>query len=104
MGKGAATVVRWMRQAGGDWSRCPAELALARTRHQTPLTNTSPHPVLTTGIQHGCKPLIISFRHGYDLVLVAALMGNARTETARGYSLPTADDAQAAINSLLADR
>jgi len=31
-------------------------------------------------------------------------MGNARTETTRGCSLPTADDAQAAINSLLADR
>jgi len=27
-------------------------------------------------------------------------MGHARTETTRGYALPTADDAQAAINSL----
>jgi hypothetical protein len=43
-------------------------------------------------------------RDGYDLVLVAELMGHARTETTRGYSLPTADDAQAAINSLPADR
>lgn len=50
------------------------------------------------------RPLITSFRDGYDLVLVAALMGHARTETTRGYSLPTADDAQAAVNSLLADR
>jgi site-specific recombinase XerD len=45
-----------------------------------------------------------SFRDGYDLVLVAELMGHARTETTRGYSLPTAADAQAAINSLPADR
>jgi integrase len=43
-------------------------------------------------------------RDGYDLVLVAELMGHARTETTRGYSPPTADDAQAAINSLPADR
>ena len=43
-------------------------------------------------------------RDGYNLVLVAELMGHARTETTRGYSLPTADDAQAAINSLPADR
>jgi integrase/recombinase XerC len=37
-------------------------------------------------------------RDGHDLVLVAELMGHARTETTRGYSLPTAADAQAAIN------
>ena len=37
-------------------------------------------------------------RGGYDLVLVAELMGHARTLTTRGYA--TADDAQAAINSL----
>jgi site-specific recombinase XerD len=43
-------------------------------------------------------------RDGHDLVLVAELMGHARTETTRGYSLPTAADAQAAINSLPADR
>ena len=43
-------------------------------------------------------------RDGHDLVLVAELMGHTRTETTRGYSLPTADDAQAAINSLPADR
>ena len=42
-------------------------------------------------------------RDGYDLVLVAELMGYARTETTRGYNLPAAA-AQAAINSLLADR
>jgi site-specific recombinase XerD len=43
-------------------------------------------------------------RDGHDLVLVAELMGHARTETTWGYSLPTAADAQAAINSLPADR
>jgi len=43
-------------------------------------------------------------RDGYDLVLVAELMGHARAETTCGYSLPTADDAKAAINSLPANR
>jgi len=43
-------------------------------------------------------------RGGYDLVLVAELMGHARAETTCGYSLPTADDAKAAINSLPANR
>ena len=62
-------------------------------------TRSSPQAFSKVG-----RPPITSFRDGYDLVLVAALMGYARTETTRGYSLPTADDAQAAINSLLADR
>jgi len=31
-------------------------------------------------------------------------MGHARTEATRGYALPTADDAQAAINSFPSDR
>ena len=48
--------------------------------------------------------LTTSFRDGYDLVLVAELMGHARIKTTRGYSLPTADDAQGAINSPPADR
>ncbi len=43
-------------------------------------------------------------REGYDLVLVAELMGHARLETTRAYSLPTDADREAAINSLLTDR
>jgi hypothetical protein len=42
--------------------------------------------------------------HAAWLVLSQGLMGHARTETNRGYSLPTAADAQAAINSLPANR
>jgi len=42
-------------------------------------------------------------RGGYDLVLVAELMGHARVETTRSYSLPTADDRERAINSLPTD-
>lgn len=40
----------------------------------------------------------------HDLVLVAELMGHARVETTRGYSLPTDADRQSAIDSLPTDR
>jgi site-specific recombinase XerD len=43
-------------------------------------------------------------REGHDIVLVAELMGHARVETTRAYSLPTDADREAAINSLLTDR
>jgi site-specific recombinase XerD len=43
-------------------------------------------------------------REGHDIVLVAELMGHARLETTRAYSLPTDADREAAINSLLTDR
>lgn len=43
-------------------------------------------------------------RQGHDLVLVAELLGHARLETVRAYSLPTDTDRQKAINSLLTDR
>lgn len=43
-------------------------------------------------------------REGHDLVLVAELMGHARLETTRGYTLPTDHDRQRAINSLPTDR
>lgn len=42
-------------------------------------------------------------REGLDIVLVAELMGHARLETIRAYSLPTDADREAAINSLLTD-
>ncbi|KAB1922543.1 tyrosine-type recombinase/integrase [Micromonospora sp. ALFpr18c] len=43
-------------------------------------------------------------REGHDLVLVAELMGHARVETTRAYSLPTEADREAAVNSLITDR
>jgi site-specific recombinase XerD len=42
-------------------------------------------------------------REGHDLVLVAELMGHARLEQVRRYSLPTQADRQRAIDSLLTD-
>ena len=43
-------------------------------------------------------------REGKDLVLVAELMGHARLDTTRLYGMPTDEDKQAAIDSLLTDR
>lgn len=43
-------------------------------------------------------------RGGRDLVLVAELMGRARLETTRRYTLPTHADREAAINGLPIDR
>jgi integrase len=43
-------------------------------------------------------------RDGHDLVLVAELMGHARLDQSRHYSLPTQADRERAINSLPTDR
>ncbi|MCQ9165553.1 tyrosine-type recombinase/integrase [Arthrobacter sp. STN4] len=42
-------------------------------------------------------------RAGNDIVLAAELMGHARLETTRRYTLPTAADSQSAINALPTD-
>lgn len=47
--------------------------------------------------------LSTSFRAGYDLVLVASLLGHARVETVRIYTLPTDEAVQAAVDHLTVD-
>jgi integrase/recombinase XerC len=42
-------------------------------------------------------------RAGYDLVLVAELLGHARVDTVRIYTLPTEDDIQAAVDAVAVD-
>ena len=43
-------------------------------------------------------------RQGHDLVIVAELLGHARLDQTRRYSLTNQEDRQRAINSLLTDR
>ncbi|MGQ0678328.1 MAG: tyrosine-type recombinase/integrase [Actinomycetota bacterium] len=67
---------------------------LGATAH---LTDFSTHVLRHTF----CTRLV---RAGHDLVLVAELAGHRRIETTRRYSLPTAADRQAAVDSITADR
>jgi site-specific recombinase XerD len=49
-------------------------------------------------LRHTCLTNLV--RGGHDLVLVAEIAGHRRLETTRRYSLPTAQDRQAAMESL----
>jgi Phage integrase family len=86
--------------------RAPAARLASRTRYNSPRPRRSaqalarwPEARLDPGfsghvLRHTFGTRLV--RDGHDLVLVAELMGHARTETTRGCSLPTAADVQAA--------
>jgi hypothetical protein len=71
------------------------------TRSSEPSPST---PRLRSSPRTSCvipsEPLV---REGHDLVVVAELLGHARLDQTRRYSLPTQADRQRAINSLLTD-
>jgi site-specific recombinase XerD len=105
----------WINDERPSWPGADS-LALLLNQHGGRLSDRGAHDILLaiageagitsdfTGghaLRHTFGTRLI--REGHDLVLVAELMGHARLETTRAYSLPTDADRQAAINSLLTD-
>jgi len=68
------------------------------------MTNApAPTPDPAAGIRTVGTLPVTSFRQGHDLVVVAELLGHARLDQTRRYSLPTHADRLRAISSLLTD-
>lgn len=55
-------------------------------------------PLSAHALRHTCMTNLV--RAGYDLVLVAEIAGHKRLETTRRYSLPSAADREAAMESI----
>lgn len=55
-------------------------------------------PLSAHALRHTCMTSLV--RAGYDLVLVAEIAGHKRLETTRRYSLPSAADREAAMESI----
>lgn len=106
----------WINDERPDWPHAANTPALLLNRRGGRLSARGAHDILKTLAKAADLPddftshvLRHTFgtdmvRKGIDLVLVAELMGHARIETTRSYSLPTDEDRQRAINSLLTDR
>jgi integrase/recombinase XerC len=62
-----------------------------------------PARILVTGytLRHSFATGLV--RAGYDLVLVASLLGHARTDTVRIYTLPTETDVATAVENSTVD-
>jgi site-specific recombinase XerC len=52
-------------------------------------------------LRHTCATNLV--RAGYDLIMIADLLGHARVETVRVYTLPTDADVQAALDAVTVD-
>jgi len=106
----------WIDDERPDWPGADTNPALLLNRRGGRLSARGAHDILGDIAQAADLPedftshvLRHTFgtdmvRKGIDLVLVAEFMGHARIETTRAYSLPTDEDRQRAINSLLTDR
>ncbi|HEV2450736.1 MAG TPA: tyrosine-type recombinase/integrase [Streptosporangiaceae bacterium] len=89
----------------------PAPLFLARGGRRVS-ARTVDHVIRQAGRAAGLDISPHTLRHtyatglvraGYDLVLVASLLGHARVDTVRIYTLPTEADVQAAVDSITVD-
>jgi integrase/recombinase XerC len=58
-------------------------------------------PLSAHALRHTCMTNLV--RAGYDLVLVAEIAGHKRLETTRRYSLPSAADREAAMESIMVE-
>jgi site-specific recombinase XerD len=106
----------WIDDERGNWPGAGSNPALLLNRSGKRLSARGARDVFTAiaeeaGIEAEFTSHVLRHtfgttlvRDGHDLVLVAELMGHARVETTRSYSLPTAADRERAVNSLPIDR
>jgi site-specific recombinase XerD len=95
---GADTPALLLNQRGGRLTTRGASNILTTIAADAGLDDTFTAHVL----RHTFGTTLI--RGGHDIVLVAELMGHARLETTRNYTLPTSADRQQAIDTLPTDQ
>ena len=86
-----------LNRRGGRLSARAADQILGTIAQDAKIEDFTPHV-----LRHTFGTDLV--RKGHDLVVVAELLGHARLDQTRRYSLPTHADRQRAINSLLTDR
>jgi site-specific recombinase XerD len=111
-----ADLALWINDERPDWPGADTSPALLLNRRGTRLSARGAHDILgaiadaahlqddftSHVLRHTFGTTLV--RQGHDLVLVAELLGHARLDTVRAYSLPTDTDRQHAIDGLLTDR
>ncbi|HKR50868.1 MAG TPA: tyrosine-type recombinase/integrase [Pseudonocardiaceae bacterium] len=85
-----------LNRRGGRLSARAADHTLNTIAQEAHIDEFTPHV-----LRHTFGTRLV--REGHDLVVVAELLGHARLDQTRRYSLPTQADRQRAINSLLTD-
>jgi site-specific recombinase XerD len=85
-----------LNRRGGRLSARAADQILGAIADDAKIEEFTPHV-----LRHTFGTRLV--REGHDLVAVAELLGHARLDQTRRYSLPTQADRQRAINSLLTD-
>jgi site-specific recombinase XerD len=85
-----------LNRRGGRLSARAADQILGAIAKDAKIDEFTPHV-----LRHTFGTRLV--RQGHDLVVVAELLGHARLDQTRRYSLPTQIDRQRAINSLLTD-
>jgi site-specific recombinase XerD len=106
----------WINDERPSWSGASDTPALILNHRGTRLSARGAHNILvgiaeeahidddftSHALRHTFGTTLV--RQGHDIVIVAELMGHARLDQTRRYSLPTQADGERAINSLPVDR